>query len=103
MSWRFRKTFGRGPFRWTLNKRGVGWSVGISGFRAGVSPNGHRHVSIGIPGTGLYWFKNLDSKSQPQLSSSQPAGQAHTTTASPQTSSKPGSAEPWWNQKGLRG
>lgn len=59
MGWRFRRFFGIGPLRWSLNKTGVGWSIGIPGVRYGVSPNGNRHISIGIPGTGLYWMKNL--------------------------------------------
>ena len=59
MGWVFRKSFGRGPFRWTLSKRGVGWSVGIPGLRYGVSPSGQRYVSVGIPNTGLYWIKHF--------------------------------------------
>jgi len=62
--WRFRKVFGRGPFRWTLSKRGIGWSWGIPGLRYGVSPSGQRYISFSIPGTGLYWIKYLKQKPQ---------------------------------------
>lgn len=55
--WRFRKVFHRGPFRWTLSKRGIGRSWGIPGLRYGTSPSGQRYISISIPGTGLYWIK----------------------------------------------
>jgi len=51
-----------GPFRWNLSKRGVGVSGGIPGFRIGVSADGRRYVSIGIPGTGLYYFRYLGDR-----------------------------------------
>lgn len=103
MGWRFRKVFRQGPFRSTFSKQGVGWSVGISGFRFGVSANGHRHISMGIPGTGLYWFKNLDSKPQSPVSSSQQVEQTDTSSMSSQLSSTPSlTEEPWWKQKGLK-
>lgn len=59
MGWRWRRVFGRGPFRVTLSKGGVGWSVGVPGLRYGRSPNGQPYISIGIPGTGLYCIKYL--------------------------------------------
>ena len=59
MAWRWRKVFGRGPLRTTVSKKGVGFSFGIPGLRYGVSPDGRRYVSVGIPGTGLYWIKYL--------------------------------------------
>ncbi len=54
---RFRKTFGRGPFRMTVTRKGLGWRLGGRLFRFGVSPDGRRYISFGIPGTGLYWIK----------------------------------------------
>jgi hypothetical protein len=60
MSWRFRKTKKIGPVRVTLSKKGVGTSFGIPGVRAGVSPDGRKYVSFGIPGTGLYYIKYFD-------------------------------------------
>ncbi|MBM3128292.1 MAG: DUF4236 domain-containing protein [Chloroflexi bacterium] len=102
MSWRFRKVFRRGPIRWTLSKHGVGSSVGIPGLRYGVMANGQRYVSIGIPGTGLYWFKNLDSsKSPPMPPPPQHTGQANGSTPS-KTPPNTNPAEPWWKQKGLK-
>src|SRR5206468_12537013 len=59
MGWIFRKSFRQGPFRWTLSKRGVGWSVGIPGLRYGISPSGQPYISVGIPKTGLYWIKYI--------------------------------------------
>ncbi|MBM3379908.1 MAG: DUF4236 domain-containing protein [Betaproteobacteria bacterium] len=59
MGWRWRKTLGRGPLRWTVSRRGIGWSFGVPGFRYGRSPSGCPYISIGLPGTGLYWIKYL--------------------------------------------
>jgi hypothetical protein len=50
--WQWRKSFGRGPFRINLSKRGVGYSVGIPGLRLGRSAAGRTYVSESIPGTG---------------------------------------------------
>ena len=90
MGWVFRKTIGRGPFRWTLSKRGVGWSVGIPGLRYGVSPSGQRYISVGIPNTGLYWIKHL-GKPMPAAPPTAQPGQPATPPAPSQI--------PWWKQK----
>lgn len=63
MSWIFRKIFRFGPFRTTLSKGGVGMSWGFRGFRVGVSPTGRKYISVGIPGTGIYFMKYLTSQS----------------------------------------
>lgn len=96
MSWRFRKVFGRGPFRWTLSKGGIGWSFGIPGLRYGVSPNGSRYISVGLPGTGLYWIKYLQQKRQ-----TMPVSPPQPRTSAPLPSQKP-PGEPWWKQKDLQ-
>ncbi|MBU3658690.1 MAG: DUF4236 domain-containing protein [Flavobacteriales bacterium] len=57
MAWRFRKTKNFGPIRTTVSKNGVGTSFGFLGFRFGVSSDGKRFWSFGIPGTGLYYIK----------------------------------------------
>lgn len=54
MAWRFRKSKNFGPIRTTVSKKGVGTSFGFLGFRFGVSPDGRKYWSFGIPGTGLY-------------------------------------------------
>jgi hypothetical protein len=59
MSWRIRKFKKIGPFRATITKKGTGASVGIPGLRFGISPDGRRYFSVGIPGTGLYYIKYL--------------------------------------------
>ncbi|MFN4198944.1 MAG: DUF4236 domain-containing protein [Flavobacterium sp.] len=57
MAWRWRKTNSYGPIRTTVSKKGSGTSFGFLGFRFGVSPNGKKYWSFGIPGTGLYYIK----------------------------------------------
>lgn len=98
MSWRFRKVFRSGPFRTSWTKKGLGFSFGIPGLRFGVSPDGRRYISMGIPRTGLYWIKYFNDNSKKQQST-------------PQTSNKPAQLLPnssqqqkqyWWQQKGLR-
>jgi hypothetical protein len=57
MAWRFRKIKNIGPFRTTVSKKGVGTSFGFLGFRFGVSLDGRKYWSFGVPGTGLYYIK----------------------------------------------
>src|SRR5262249_12087259 len=59
MPWLWRKVFRFGPMRATLSNRGLGSSLGIPFLRYGIGPSGTRYVSIGIPGTGLYFTKFL--------------------------------------------
>jgi hypothetical protein len=96
MSWRFRKIFSWGPFRTTWTKRGWGFSWGIPGFRYGVTPDGRRYISIGIPRTGLYWIKYLDHPSNQQL----PKKDVETKPLPLKKPRKPD--DPWWEQKELK-
>jgi hypothetical protein len=57
MAWRWRKTKNIGPMRATISKSGLGISYGFLGFRFGVSTNGKKFLSFGVPGTGLYYIK----------------------------------------------
>ena len=110
MGWRFRKTFGRGPFRWTLTKKGIGASWGIPGLRFGISPSGQKYYSVGIPRTGLYYIKYFPVKTvlmqltTPQLNPKQPAFLKGTTPVvkqSPNAIAPNVNQQPWWKQKGL--
>lgn len=87
MSWVFRKIFQFGPIRGTVSKKGVGMSWGIPGFRIGISPNGKKYITIGIPGTGLYFTKYLSHIQDKETL--------------PKTEKKSNSNEPWWKQKHL--
>jgi hypothetical protein len=53
MGWSFRKSLNFGPFRITLSKTGVSYSVGAGGFRTGINSKGRQYTSVTIPGTGL--------------------------------------------------
>jgi hypothetical protein len=45
-------------FRWRKSYNlGLGSSFGFLGFRFGVSPDGRKYWSFGIPNTGLYYIK----------------------------------------------
>lgn len=57
----FRKSLKFGPAKMNISRSGLGTSIGIPGFRIGVSPDGRRYISIGLPGTGLYWTYNFKS------------------------------------------
>ncbi len=97
MSWIFRKVFRSGPFRATLSKSGVGMSWGIPGFRFGVSPTGRKYFSIGIPGTGLYLNKYLDSNRNNHKSSAKGKINQSTGIKNVNNVNEP----PWWKQKNL--
>jgi Protein of unknown function (DUF4236) len=69
MGFRYRKSFGSGPFRMTISKRGIGYSVGGKHLRVTKRADGRTqttaHVAPGLSYT----------------SSSHRSGSAHTTTA----------------------
>jgi hypothetical protein len=58
MGFRFRRSFGRGPLRFTLSRSGLSGSVGRRGLRLGRSRR-RSYLSAGIPGTGLSWFQRF--------------------------------------------
>lgn len=95
-----------GPFRTTVSTRGVGWSVGIPGFRYGISPTGRRYISVGIPGTGLYGIKYLDrDNGAPVGPMPTVPPQSHPMQPLPTIPPSPASPQPsrfkWWQQKGI--
>ena len=59
MGLRFRKVFSLGPIRINVSKGGLGTSWGIPGVRFGVSPDGRKYFSLGIPGTGLFYIRHF--------------------------------------------
>lgn len=98
MSWRFRRIFRSGPFRWSWSKKGVGWSIGFFGLRYGVSPTGQSYISFGIPRTGFYYIKylskkqsNPSSRSLPQPPPPQPLPPPQAPPSTPSQTNKP-----WW-------
>jgi len=116
MPWRFRKIVRLGPMRGWISRRGLGYSWGFPGFRVGVAADGRRYLSVGIPGTGLYFYKYLrrSQPGRPPISRSQAGGQIPGTTihqaaapsgtpaGAPTASNTPRvNQPPWWKQKNL--
>lgn len=64
MGFRFRKSFGKGPFRVTVSKSGVGYSVGGKGFRYTKKAGGGTRTTASIPGTGISYVKDSGSKAK---------------------------------------
>jgi hypothetical protein len=99
-----------------ISRTGIGYSWGFPGFRVGVAADGRRYLSIGIPGTGLYFYKYF-RRSQPARTSisQQTGGQipgvpvqhrppptGTPSTPTPTTSNAPlVTQQPWWKQKNL--
>lgn len=72
MGWRWFKRRGLGGgVNASASPKGIGWSWGIPGFRIGYSPNGRKWISIGVPGTGLRYFKYLSDNQKDRPSSEQ--------------------------------
>lgn len=45
--------------RLNLSKSGVGVSFGKKGLRYSISPKGRHTLTVGIPGTGIYYRKHI--------------------------------------------
>ena len=63
MGLRFRKSFNIGPLRINISKSGIGFSLGVKGFRVSRSAKGKMSATASLPGTGLSYVQNLDKDS----------------------------------------
>lgn len=54
MGWGLRRSLKLGPLKLNFSKSGVGYSVGVRGFRVGTDAKGRSYSAASIPGTGLY-------------------------------------------------
>ena len=63
MGLRFRKSFNIGPLRINLSKSGIGFSLGVKGFRVSRSAKGKNTATVSLPGTGLSYVQDLDGDS----------------------------------------
>ena len=70
MGFRFRKSFGAGPFRVNLSKSGIGYSVGGKGFRYTKKAGGGARTTVSIPGTGISYVQDSKKKPSTVISSS---------------------------------
>lgn len=63
MGLRYRKRIKLGKFlNLNVSKSGIGWSAGRPGMRIGKSSRGTSYTSVGIPGTGISWWKSFGRK-----------------------------------------
>jgi hypothetical protein len=65
LSWNLRRGINIGPLRINLSKKGLSYSLGVHGFRAGTDASGRRYTQTSIPGTGIYrrdYFKNASNR-----------------------------------------
>ena len=54
MGWGLRRSLKLGPLKLNFSKSGVGYSVGVRGFRVGKDAKGRSYTAASIPGMGLY-------------------------------------------------
>ena len=69
MGFRFRKSFGKGPFRVTVSKSGIGYSVGAKGLRYTKKAGGGTRTTASIPSTGISYITDSGSKKKGHSSS----------------------------------
>ena len=70
MGFRFRKSFKIAPgVRFNLSKKSIGVSFGGKGARVSVNSSGRKTASVGIPGTGISYTKNLNTNHGAQQAS----------------------------------
>jgi len=67
MAFRFHKSFGSGPFKLNLGKKGASLSVGRRGAWLNFGAKGVR-ASVGLPGTGLSYSARVASWAPPKSS-----------------------------------
>ena len=69
MGWNLRRSKKLGLFRVNLSKSGLGFSVGVRGFRVGRDAHGRAYTATSIPGTGIYrkdYLKKTQAPPPPQ-------------------------------------
>jgi hypothetical protein len=57
MGWSFHRSLNFGGLRLNLSRSGIGASVGVKGFRYGISPSGRRYVRCGMD--GIYYQQTV--------------------------------------------
>ena len=65
MGLRFRRSISLGKgARINLNKDSIGLSFGVRGARVSANSKGRKTATVGIPGSGLSYTKNIGNKSK---------------------------------------
>ena len=65
MGWNLRRSVNLGPLRLNASKSGIGYSVGVRGFRVGKDAKSRKYTAVSIPGTGIYRRDYLPKAAQP--------------------------------------
>ena len=94
MGFRFRKSFGKGPFRFNVSKSGIGWSIGTKGARYTKKATGGTRTTLSVPGTGISYVTE-SSKSKPKKESKKMRKQKKEVNMSPENQ-KP--KKPFWKR-----
>lgn len=95
MGFRYRKSFGKGPFRVTVSKSGIGYSAGVKGFRVTKKAGGGIRTTASIPGTGISYVKDSGS-GKSRSSSAQTSRSTAPTRESSRAELTPGSKLAVW-------
>lgn len=78
MGFRFRKSFGKGPFRINISKSGIGYSVGVKGARITKTAKGTKRTTLSLPGTGLsYVSETSGNRKRTSHTTSTPVSVSH--------------------------
>ena len=62
MGLRFRKSVNIGPVQANLSNSGIGWSINLGIVRVGLNAQRKMYLSVGIPGTGLYYTTQINQQ-----------------------------------------
>lgn len=81
MGFRFRKSKNFGPFRLNFSKSGIGYSVGVKGFRVTKKAGGGTRTTASIPGTGISYVRDYPDKKKASASTPSPSA-GHTPPTS---------------------
>ena len=81
MGFRFRKSKNFGPFRLNFSKSGIGYSVGVKGFRVTKKAGGGTRTTASIPGTGISYVRDYPDKKKTSASTPSPSA-GHTPPTS---------------------
>ena len=65
MGLRYRKSIKMGPFRLNISKSGIGYSVGVKGYRVTKKAGGGYRTTMSVPGTGISYVKDHSGKYVP--------------------------------------
>lgn len=81
MGVRYRKSIKIGGVRVNVNKKSIGVSAGVPGFRVSANTRGQRRTTVSVPGTGLSYVSQSKAKPKPKAQASPARRPTQTRTA----------------------